>query len=501
MTRNRPDIVWIVADQLHHQAVGYAGNPAVKTPNIDRLAASGRIFTDAYCQQPLCMPSRSSFNTGFYPQTTRVHNNPSQLPDDVPTLADRLKPLGYHTAAFGHIGGDGLGRRFDRKTDWWDAPLRQCMQAECDALLPGTERLAAHTCGVHPVPEEELFDVVATDLAVQAIAEMPSPLFLQLDFYGPHIPWFVPRKYLDLYDRADIPLPDGWNESVSGKPTSLKGARVATRMEGIGEERLREALHHYYARISMADAQVGRILRALEDRGNLENTVVVFFADHGDYAGEFGMIGKNRFLYDCLSRVPLVVRTGARLGTVSGRIDSPVALVDLVPTCLELAGADVPADLPGRSLAGPREDFDEQRAVFASYLNARGKPVPFDHEWSYDDLEPGPFDPYGSGTCWGDGCIMVRQGGHKLILYRSGAMELFDLARDPGERRNLYGREGTAAITHELMIRLLQWQMGTGLPDIPQEGLPYHFRSFVRRRIPQKWKAEWDRWQQRVGCD
>ncbi len=495
MSDKQPDIIWIVADQLHHQAVGYAGNTTVKTPNIDRLAESGLVFENAYCQQPLCMPSRCSFNTGYYPQETRVHSNPVQLPDTITALPDRLSEAGYHTAAFGHIGGDGLGKRFDTKVDLWNTPLRQSMMAECDAVLPGNKLMPAHSCGTHPVPEDELFDVVTTNLAVDEINSASSPLFLQLDFFGPHAPWYAPQKYIDMYDPDDIPLPQNWNESVVDKPTSLKGAQVSTRMEDITESKMREALQHYYARISMIDARVGRVLTALEERGNLDNTAIMFFADHGDYAGEFGMIGKNRFLYDCLTHVPLVVHTGSNLPGERGSIESPAGLIDLAPTSLELAGVSRPEGIHGDSLLSVARNNDYERAVFSSYLNDGDEPVEFDHEWDYDNLEPGPFDPYGSGECWGDGCIMVRRGDYKLISYSSGAMELFNLDEDPRERNNLYGQEGYHQITHQLMVRLLQWQMNVGLPDIPQDGLPYHFRGFVKRRLPETWQDSWESWQ------
>jgi arylsulfatase A-like enzyme len=498
MPQQPPDIIWIVADQLHHALLGYAGNPVVKTPNIDRLAAAGRIYENAYCQQPICMPSRSSFNTGYYPQETRVHNNPVQLPASIPTLADRLKEAGYRTAAFGHIGGDGLESRFDRHVDWWQTPLRQSMMAECDALLAGTERLPAHTCGVHPLPEEQLFDTLATDLAIEELGRGGSPLFLQLDLYRPHIPWFVPQKHLDLYDRETIPLPATWDASIEEKPTALRGAQVSTRMAGIPEAKMREALHHYYANISYVDAQVGRVLRALEERGNLENTAVFFFADHGEYAGEFGMIGKTRFLYECLTRVPLVMRLGRDLGAKHERVQTPAGLIDIVPTCLELAGLPAGADLHGRSLVQLAEENNYERPVFASYLAPCTDPIAFDHEWDYESLQPSPFDPYGSGECWGDGCVMVRRGDWKLINYHSGAMELFNLGTDPDETTNLWGREEYAQRVLELLQTLLCWQMETGLPDIPQEGLPYHFRSFVRRRLPERQKPHWDAWQQKA---
>jgi len=449
------------------------------------------------------MPSRGSFNTGLYPHAARVRHNPVVLPADAPTLAERLSGAGYDTAGFGHIGGDGVERGFRRKVDFVDQPLRGAYQREQEAILSRGPH-SAGACGVHPFALEAQFDTLATDLAVEFLRGVRSPFYLQLDFMRPHIPWFVPEPYASRYDPSTVLLPDSWRDDLADKPGNVRGTRIATWMERCDAAVLQRSLAHYFGLIAYIDAQVGRLLVALEARGLLEDTVVMFTADHGDYAGEFGLVGKTGQFYDCLTRVPWIVRAPHGLVPEGRTCAGLVELVDLVPTALELLGQPASVELQGRSRVALAQGTQTAGAdaVFASTCgNTRpGELVAYDHVLPAELLRPFPTDPYSSGPCSHvHDAVMVRDDRYKLSFYRDGGMELYDLVVDPGERRNLARDPAHAGSITTLLGRIARWQMESWLPDVPQSPLPYHYRSAARETIPQQYRAARDAWNREHG--
>ncbi len=497
----QPNLVLIVADQLNYGFLGCMGNAVVRTPNIDRHAAKGVVFDNAYCQAPICMPSRSSFNTGLYPHAARARHNPIELPPDATTLAERLAAFGYDTAAFGHIGGDGVERGFRTKVDFFDQPLRRVYMAEQEHILSGDELLAAGTCGIHPLPLDEQFDSLATQAAVDYLGNVAGPFYLQLDFMRPHIPWFVADRYASMYDPSLIPLPATCGDELEDKPSNVRATRIATLMEPLDEASLRQSLRHYYALITFVDDLVGRVFHTLRGRGLFEETLVMFLVDHGDYAGQYGIIGKTGQFYDCLTRVPWIVRGPQGLLPRGRRVSGLVELVDLVPTTLDLLGLEVPQGLHGVSRLALAKGLTEEGtdAAFASTSgrDSQGPPVAYDHVWDPEMLHPLPTDPYSSGPCSHvHDAVLVRDARYKLSLYRDGGMELYDIARDPFETRNLARSREHTGIISQMLVRLVRWQMETWLPDRPQRDLPYHYRSAARDTIPPSYRLAWDAWQE-----
>jgi arylsulfatase A-like enzyme len=301
-----------------------------------------------------------------------------------------------------------------------------------------------------------------------------------------------------MYDPADIALPRNWRDALKDKPSTMRAIRRATRMEDLDEETFRRALVFYYGKISYIDALTGQVLDALKSRDLLDSSIVVFMGDHGDFAGEFGLFGKNGLLYDALTHVPLIIHAPQQVQNAV-QVSTPVAHVDLVPTLLSMAGMDVPRELPGRDLtpvmAGDQDAAQAHGPVFCSSHGTLDPTLPYDCAWEEENLTPLSFDPYSTGPVQGWTSVMVRDGAYKCIAYSNGFRELFDMHNDPWERTNLSGREDYRAIETTLMHRLLSWQMDTWKPQIPQQGLPYHFRSFCRRRIPVSFQPLWDAWQ------
>ena len=496
---NRLNLLIITADQLHHDALGCLGNSVIRTPHIDRLAEEGVLFERAYCQAPICMASRASFHSGLYPHATGVRHNPVVLPTSVTTLGQRLFTVGYDTAGYGHLGGDGLERGFAHKVDLDDQPLRRSFMLEQERLLQG-ELLSAGACGPHPLPLEEQFDSLVGALAEGYLREARAPFYCQVDFRCPHIPWFASEPYASFYDPAEIWGPPSWRDDLADKPSNVRATRIATWMERYSEADLRRSLATYYGLISMVDDQVGRLLAALEARGLLERTVVLFAVDHGDYAGEFGLVGKTGQFYDCLCRVPWIIRAPEGLLPRGRRVSALVELVDLAPTVLELLALPRPAELQGVSrVALARGDTEAgAEAVFASTSRVQGAaPVAYDQVWDPAMLHPARSDPYSSGPCSHvHDAMMIRDACHKLTVYRDGGLELYDLQADPWERTNLAGRAEEGPRIQAMMARLLRWQMDTWPPMISQRPLAYHSRAASRHLLPDRLKPVWDAWQE-----
>lgn len=362
-------------------SLGCYGNPICKSPNFDRLAASGVLFERAYVQAVCCNPSRSSFLTGLRPETTNVHTNsdpmPERLPPGTKTLPTYFKEQGFYLANIGklfHGGfeGDHL-RCFDRlefspRPAGWDGPgpilsfppVKRPGEVAKPPKKgdPGYEkwrRARSDRYGDSGIREEEEGDYRYSVTAVALLKEFAREkrhFFLSVGSQRPHTPLIAPKKYLDLYNPAEIPDPQAPRDKDQGVP---EVARKFGRSSDIfttnpaTPQQAREAVAAYYACVSLVDAGVGRILDTLEQEGLADNTIVVFLGDHGFHLGERGLWSKYT-LFEQSRRAPLIVRVpgAAGNGNVCRRL---VEFVDILPTLGELSGLALPSNLEGTSFA------------------------------------------------------------------------------------------------------------------------------------------------------
>jgi arylsulfatase A-like enzyme len=533
---SRPNIVLIIADQLNTRHLGCYGGPdptnpnngPIHTPTLDSLAAGGTVFERAYCQSPICMPSRAAFNTGFYPHSCRALHNPVVLEPEFPTIAEYLSDAGYTTAGFGHLGGDGIERGFQTKVDLVDSPIREAYLAEQRYLRGlGSEHSAGYS-DAHPFPEEDIQDHRTTGLAcswLESLSRSGShasggmgaskhlPFYLQVDFMNPHIPLLAPKRCIDLYHIDDIPLPPSLRDELSGKPGNVGGTRQATRTDGYSDEDMRRSILHYRALVSYVDELTGRIIDSIDRIGALDDTIMMFFSDHGDYIGEFGLVGKTGNFYDCLTNVPLIVSGPGELVT-DQRTVSLAGLVDIPPTILEATGVAPNEPMQGRSFLPALSGNDEGRNIPGrvmgryAFCETRGHvgpispPIRTADEFPAERLKPLPTDPYSSGPVshMYDG-MMVRDERYKLSVYGDGFRELYDLENDPWERLNLAfesnGRNepGTPKGVEERLLSILaRWQMECWRVERPQSPLPYHYRATAAELIPEQYRDTHRRW-------
>jgi choline-sulfatase len=418
----QPNILLIMADQLGAPFVSWHGGPAI-TPNLDRLASQGVAFDSAYTTSPLCAPSRFAMMSGQLNSKIGAYDNASEFAASIPTFAHHLRSAGYQTSLIGKmhfVGPDQLHGYEERLTtdiypadfgwtpnwndpdgrfDWWFHNMDSVVHA-----------------GVADVSNQLDFDDEVGYHAVRKLRDLARttdsrPWHVTVSFTHPHDPYVARREFWDLYDGVEIPMPAvGWDD-VDHDPHSERlrhviAADAAGAAGAITDDRVIAARRAYLANTSYVDHWVGRLTDVLDRHGMADDTVVIFTADHGDMLGERGLWYKmNFFEHSC--RVPLVVHAPHRFDPTV--VSTPVTLVDLAPTMVELAGAEAPERFDGTSVLPFVEAPDPERTVVGEYLG-EGAVAPI---------------------------LMIRRGRWKYVWSRPDPPQLYDLDADPAELVNL----------------------------------------------------------------
>ncbi len=413
-----------MADQLAAAALPAYGNGVARTPSLDGLAGDGVVFESAYCNSPLCAPSRASLLSGRLPSRIGAYDNGAELTASVPTLAHYLRACGYFTCLAGKmhfIGPDQLHGFEERLTtdvypagtDWipdWSRPVEERLPWYHD--MSSVLEAGVSEATLQLDYDEEVAFRSVRKLYDLARSDDGRPFFLLVSFTHPHDPFEIPRAYWDRYDEVDLPRVGALPLEEADPHSRRVRAMCGTDETEIGEETVRRARHAYYAAVSYVDDKLGELLRTLELTGLRDETIMLFCSDHGEALGERGLWYKMTFFEDS-ARVPLVVHAPDRFA--ARRVAQNVSLVDLLPTLVELAGGPAePADpLDGSSLL-PLLAGDGARAsdtVSGEYL-AEGTHAP---------------------------CVMLRRGPYKYVHCPGDPDQLYDLARDPLELENLEG--------------------------------------------------------------
>lgn len=448
---SRRNVLFLVADDLNCDLHCY-GHPSVQTPNIDALAGRGVRFEQAYCQYPVCSPSRTSFLTGRRPNATQVLSNPRGgrfssdytasphfrefIPDTV-TLPQFFRQQGYtaarvgklyHYGVPGQIGTTGLD---DRES--WDyfvnpAGRDKAEEHKVFSLVPGTYGGTLSWLATDGADAEQTDGLAATAAVGLLEQYREQPFFLAVGFYRPHTPYVAPKKYFDLYPPDQITLPSLSPEDQSQVPAAAyAGAKKVEEMMSDGQRR--EAIQAYWASISFMDAQVGRVVDALDRLGLAENTIIVMTSDHGYHMYEHGLWQKMS-LFENSARVPLII--AAPQAPSAGETTAALAeLVDLYPTLADLCGLTSPDYLDGVSLRPVLDDPAASVRDAAFTQLRRGKLDAFSirtPQWRYTEWDGGEA---------GD--------------------QLYDLKADPGETTNLAADPQHADTVAELRDRVREY--------------------------------------------
>ena len=468
---DRPNILWLCTDQQRFDTIRSLGNPLVRSPNVDRLVAEGVAFTRAYCQSPVCAPSRASFLTGRYPRTTGCRQNGQMIPENEVLISRMLADVGYRCGLAGklHLASCSDGKveaRIDDgyhdfhwshhpQPDWEENAYTQWLKSKGKTW---EELYTGRATGYvkEGIPAEYHQTTWCAETTIDFIkANQGQPWFFSFNCFDPHHPFDPPAEYLQKYDPTDMPLPKTGPHAPDSKSSFQELDSVwAHNSPGefhtgaITDNDRREVTAAYYAMCELIDHQVGRIMAALEVTGQRENTIVVFMSDHGEMLGDHGIYFKGPHFYDEAVRVPLVVSWPKRFQ--SGlQVDGLTELVDLVPTVLEACDLPVPNRVQGRSLiphlTGMADPSKHRDFVYCEYLNS----------WTHSDA-------YGT---------MLRTETQKIIVYHGTDQgELYDLESDPDEFENLWHSPDHQPMRLRLMQQCFDASVFNMDPDPPRLG-------------------------------
>lgn len=478
----KPNILWICSDQQRFDTLGCYGNPFVQTPNLDRLAAEGVLFENAYSQSPVCTPSRASFLTGRYPRTTRCRQNGQAIPPDEVLVTKLLRDAGYVCGLAGklHLApcnpsvckttekriDDGYAQfswSHDPSDVWFAHDYTQWLQ---DKGLRRESKPFADSQYVQVIPSEKhsqtTWSIERAMSFIRSAERFEQPWLFSVNMFDPHHAFDPPVAALERYRAIleDIPLPNYVEGELKNKPIWQKtdhGGAYGKRagypykaMTGADHRWVRAA---YWAMIDVIDTQVGRLLNFLEETGQRENTIVIFTSDHGEMLGDHGIYLKGPYFYEPAIRVPLII-SGPRMLNNGSRSDALVELVDLAPTLLAASDMERHPGMQGQSLlpmlTGDVPLDAHRDDVYCEYYNAMG--------WHRE--------PAAHAT-------MVRDKRYKLVAaHGTNSGELYDLETDAQETRNLWHNADYSDVRLAMQERLIDRMAWTADP-LPERQAPW----------------------------
>lgn len=460
----RPNILWICSDQQRFDTLGCYGNSFVSTPALDGLADDGVLFEHAYCQNPVCTPSRSSFLTGRYPRTCRARQNGQSIPPEEVLVTKLLHDAGYvcglsgklHVSTVFPSASPGTEPRIDDGYDefhwmhhpWLDWPTNEYHHWLGERGVTYTDRPYEGLSDVREgMPEEHHPTTWCIQKAINFIetaGQFDHPWLFSVNFFDPHHVFDPPKEYLDRYvgRLADIPLPSYTPGELDDKPpaqsSDSRGAynsKDAFRYDNMTDDDHRLVRAAYWAMCDLIDHQVARMLDALDRTAQRENTIVIYTSDHGEMLGDHGIYLKGPYFYEPAVRVPLIFAMPSTIAR-GVRSEALVELVDIAPTLMEAAGLDAHPGMQGKSLWPlliGQVDADRHRDdVYCECYNAVVR-----------NREPKAYT------------TMVRTATHKLsAVHGADAGELYDLTADPSETYNLWHDPAHAEVKMAMLKRL-----------------------------------------------
>lgn len=473
----QPNFLILMVDQMSGCMLDESMLQHLHTPHIKRLITQGVKFENAYCASPLCTPARGSFMTGQLPSRSGIYDNAAEFPASTPTFAHYLRLNGYQTALSGKmhfVGPDQLHGFEERLTtdiypadfgwtpdwrdpltriDWWYHNLHSVTEAGTAEISNQLEF------------DDEVAYFARLKLHQYARRLDSRPFCLTVSFTHPHDPYVARQKYWDLYENTEIPMP-----SVPAIPYAEQDKHSQRLYDAVNythyditDEQIYRARRAYCANISYLDDKIGELLQVLDDCDFADNTVIVFCADHGDMLGERGLWYKMCF-YEYAMRIPLVLHAPAQFQACN--VQTPVAAQDILPTLMELAGADsskVASLIDGKSLVSLAQGQEQpQRVVQAEYC-AEGSVAPM---------------------------IMLRQGSFKFNYCEADPLQLFDLAADPKELNNLANNPAYADVLQNFQQQLkARWNLAEFKQQVMQSQANRHLVDAANRK--GKFKS-WD---------
>ncbi len=445
---SEPNVLFLIADDLNTALSGF-GHPQCKTPNLDRLASRGVKFENMHCQYPVCGSSRASIMSGLYPYTNLTLANTGTLRGSMPdvvTLSQTFRNNGYYAARVSKIYHmripfeiiDGTAESDDPLS--WDEAINiqapeQNAPGELTNWSPKEKGSQSFTAVVASGGDSDHADGMAADRAIEVLDRVKDkPFFLAVGFVRPHVPLVAPKKYFDRYDRQAMRAPLVPENDLDDVPKIIRGYKSNSTTYGVTPELHKGLLQAYYASVSYMDAQVGRVLDALQEKGLADNTIVVFSSDHGYLLGHHHKFQKQH-LFEEATRVPFIISVPWNKAMHGRSTFKITELVDLYPTLAELAGLAAPKSLQGTSL----------------------KPL-------LDDTESTAWNKEQAFTISRNGGESLRTNQWRFTQWGFGekGMELYDLKNDPGEFQNLAHSPQYASVVGSMQSQLIAKRKAAG---------------------------------------
>lgn len=464
----RPNILWLTSDQQRWDTIHALGNPDIDTPNLDKLCAQGVAFTRAYCQNPICTPSRASFLSGRYPSAINANiNGAVNTPEHCTLVPRHLADSGYYCGLLGklHIASawDNYEDRMDDGYEFYcnhlasghhlrydENPYKDWLKEKgvnWEDIFTTSDKNDYHWYR-EDAPEELRQTAWLAEKAIEFIKERKDsdqPWMLSVNCYDPHPPYDAPLELVNKYLDRDLPVPNFTDEDLQ-RDKDLKKFFFQSSAQPMSDK-LRRNKASYYGMIELVDKHYGRIIDALDEMGLRENTLIIYHSDHGEMLGDHGLTHKGCRFYEGIIHVPLIM---SMPGTVAQGVqhDGITELTDIAPTIAELCGYEMP-DAHGRSLVPVLEGrpITPRKFVRAEFYDT------LEIDWQYDGLrEAGEVSGEDANvTC--SYATMYFDGKYKLSVYHGSHFgELFDLENDPLEQDNLWEKPEYQKLKMELIM-------------------------------------------------
>jgi len=455
------NLLIITPDQLRGDYLSCYGNKKIETKNIDCLSKEGVTFDNCYCASPLCGPSRISFATSTYFSEHNHRNYWSTISPDVPNLVTSMKKEGYKTGMFGknHLF------TYERLNEVWDSLDEICL-GNYDGHPDYKHSFSSFT-----LDSDHPFNITGklTTETISFMEKSTKPFIAWVNYQDPHPAFTCPTPYDSIFDPKQIELPVKYKTySKDGQPARNEVWRVHSEMNLCSDDDMKNAIAHYMGQIRYVDDSVGRMLEYLKESGKDKNTIILFFSDHGELLGDYNMTHKLPVFYDCLTKIPVIIKHPEDLGR-GERFAGLAEEVDLAPTLLDMLDVNIPPTMVGKSW------FEEIKA--SNYKGKKniiceaggGAPtckVPID---GLKLVAPFPPTSFGCGA-------MIREGDYKLTIYADDRCELYDLKEDPNELNNLYGISQYQDVKNELTLSLMKRLLSVKVRDV---GIEWQYESYM----------------------
>lgn len=475
--KQRPNIIIFNPDEMRWNTMGHMGNPAAHTPNLDRFAREDAVsFSRAYCQNPVCVPSRCSFATGLYPHTKGHRTMQYLLHEEETSIFRELKDAGYHVWMNSRndlVAGQffGLAESHADEIYYYDKnqELPEIDLSQIGNIMTRKEEPYPYS-HFKGVSEQEMgMDSDDIRAAIERIQTYPKdkPLCMFVGLVNPHPPYMVEKKYYEQINKDKIPLRIKAAETAS-KCRMMTEIRRFAGLEDFTEEQWKEVQAVYLAQCAMVDDLFKKLCDALKEAGMYDDSAIFVLSDHGDFAGDYNITEKAQNTFeDCLTRVPLLVKPPCGEALDAGISDSLVELVDFYATAMDYAGVTPDHDHFGRSL---RPIIGDRTKSVRDYVFCEGGRMEWEEQCDEYHSEGPEYDMH--SEYWArmkaqcnplahEKGTMICDGTYKYVERPSGANELYDLQNDPQEKINLYPRQKDSEVIQKMRLEMLKWYQQT----------------------------------------